>query len=306
MTAIFIPSPPSASCPRRSFCARKKSTITGTITSSVAAIVRFHCTWCSERNCERPIDSTQWCGVLAGVEQRQEEVVEACTGTRRARPPRSPAWRAGPRPCQDPQLAAAVHARRVQVLLGDRQEELPQQEDRERVAEPVRQDHRPERPDEVSRRVELRPHHVERHDRDLRRQHQRHQHDHERAVRPRQRSRAARRRRGRSRRRRRASRAPSTGACSRPAPERCRRRTRRRSCAGGTGAARDRARAPVGRHQRGQRDEHERRQERDRQARSARRGSRRRAGSAGGDGRRGATPGERRRRCRDRHRAAPP
>src|SRR5207248_2875722 len=40
-------------------CARKKMTITGAITSSVAAIVRFHCTWCSERNSERPIESTQ-------------------------------------------------------------------------------------------------------------------------------------------------------------------------------------------------------------------------------------------------------
>src|SRR5262249_42283702 len=44
------------------FCARKKMITTGTITSSVAAIVRFHCTWCSERNWDRPIDSTQWFG----------------------------------------------------------------------------------------------------------------------------------------------------------------------------------------------------------------------------------------------------
>ena len=43
-------------------CARKKRMITGAITSSVAAIVRFHCTWCSERNWARPIDSTQLCG----------------------------------------------------------------------------------------------------------------------------------------------------------------------------------------------------------------------------------------------------
>src|SRR5205807_10251501 len=43
-------------------CARKKITITGAITRSVAAIVRFHCTWCSDRNSERPIDSTQWFG----------------------------------------------------------------------------------------------------------------------------------------------------------------------------------------------------------------------------------------------------
>ena len=43
-------------------CARKKRMITGAITSSVAAIVRFHCTWCSDRNCERPIERTQLCG----------------------------------------------------------------------------------------------------------------------------------------------------------------------------------------------------------------------------------------------------
>src|SRR5207237_1301754 len=40
-------------------CARKNSTITGAMTSSVAAIVRFHCTWCSDRYCERPSDTTQ-------------------------------------------------------------------------------------------------------------------------------------------------------------------------------------------------------------------------------------------------------
>src|SRR5205823_6985257 len=39
-------------------CARKKRTMTGAMTSSVAAIVRFHCTWWSERNSESPIDST--------------------------------------------------------------------------------------------------------------------------------------------------------------------------------------------------------------------------------------------------------
>ena len=44
---------------------------------------------------------------------------------------------------QDPQLAAAVDARGVGVLLRDGQEELAQQEDRERVAEEVRQDQRP-------------------------------------------------------------------------------------------------------------------------------------------------------------------
>ena len=42
--------------------ARKKRTIAGAITSRVAAIVRFHCTCRSERNSERPIESTQWLG----------------------------------------------------------------------------------------------------------------------------------------------------------------------------------------------------------------------------------------------------
>ena len=44
-------------------CARKNTTITGAMTRSVAAIVRFHCTWCSERYCERPSDTTQLCGL---------------------------------------------------------------------------------------------------------------------------------------------------------------------------------------------------------------------------------------------------
>src|SRR5207247_4532245 len=43
-------------------CARKNRIITGAITSRVAAIVRFHCTWCSDRNSERPSCSTQWAG----------------------------------------------------------------------------------------------------------------------------------------------------------------------------------------------------------------------------------------------------
>ena len=38
------------------------TTITGSITRTVAAIVRFHCTWWSERNCERPIEVTQFVG----------------------------------------------------------------------------------------------------------------------------------------------------------------------------------------------------------------------------------------------------
>ena len=47
--------PVSVTPSTNAFCARKKMTITGAITSSVAAIVRFHCTWCSERNSESPI-----------------------------------------------------------------------------------------------------------------------------------------------------------------------------------------------------------------------------------------------------------
>ena len=58
--------PVSVTPSTNAFWARKKRTITGAITSSVAAIVRFHCTWCSERNCERPSDTTQLCRVLAG------------------------------------------------------------------------------------------------------------------------------------------------------------------------------------------------------------------------------------------------
>ena len=52
--------PVSVTPSTNTFCARKKMTITGAITSRVAAIVRFHCTWWRERNSERPIESTQW------------------------------------------------------------------------------------------------------------------------------------------------------------------------------------------------------------------------------------------------------
>ena len=55
--------PVSVTPSTNAFCARKNRMITGAITSSVAAIVRFHCTWCSERNSDRPIESTQWCGL---------------------------------------------------------------------------------------------------------------------------------------------------------------------------------------------------------------------------------------------------
>ena len=40
-------------------CARKKRMSTGSITRIVAAITRFHWTWCSERNWESPIEITQ-------------------------------------------------------------------------------------------------------------------------------------------------------------------------------------------------------------------------------------------------------
>src|SRR5581483_8003453 len=55
--------PVSVTPSTNAFCARKKTTITGAITSSVAAIVRFHCTWWSDRNSDSPIDSTQLFGV---------------------------------------------------------------------------------------------------------------------------------------------------------------------------------------------------------------------------------------------------
>ena len=48
------------------FWARKNRMITGSITSSVAAMTRFHWTWWSERNCDRPIDATQ----LSGLSER--------------------------------------------------------------------------------------------------------------------------------------------------------------------------------------------------------------------------------------------
>ena len=103
--------------------------------------------------------------------KRVEDREERHRGDRRLRQPDDDGG-------QDAELAAAVDARRVEVLLRDRQEELAQEEDRERVPEPDRDDQRPERADEA----ELRPHHVERHDRHLRRQHQRDEHDHEDGV----------------------------------------------------------------------------------------------------------------------------
>ncbi len=43
-------------------CARKKMSTTGNMMRSVAAMVRFHCTWCRLRNCESPIEATQLSG----------------------------------------------------------------------------------------------------------------------------------------------------------------------------------------------------------------------------------------------------
>ena len=119
-------------------------------------------------------------GVLAHVQERQEEVVprvehreERHRGDGRLRQSQDDRR-------QDAELAAAVDACSVEVLLGDGEEELAQQEDGERVAEPVRDDQRPQRADEVvPEEMQLRPHHVERHDRYLRRQHQRDEHDEE-------------------------------------------------------------------------------------------------------------------------------
>ena len=115
--------------------ARKNRMITGAITTSVAAIVRFHCTWWRLRYWERPDRHGPVRRVLAGVEERQEEVVEGVEDgeerDRRDRRLRQAQHDRG----QDPQLAAAVDARGVEVLLRDRQEELAQQEDREGVAE---------------------------------------------------------------------------------------------------------------------------------------------------------------------------
>ena len=54
--------PVSVTPSTNAFWARKNTTTTGSITSTVAAIVRFHCTWWSERNCERPIEVTQLAG----------------------------------------------------------------------------------------------------------------------------------------------------------------------------------------------------------------------------------------------------
>ena len=54
--------PVSVTPSTKALCARKKRTITGSITRIVAAMTRFHCTWCSDRNCESPIWTTQLSG----------------------------------------------------------------------------------------------------------------------------------------------------------------------------------------------------------------------------------------------------
>jgi hypothetical protein len=54
--------PVSVTPSTNAFWARKKTSTTGSITSKVAAIVRFHCTWWRFRNCDNPIDVTQLSG----------------------------------------------------------------------------------------------------------------------------------------------------------------------------------------------------------------------------------------------------
>ena len=46
----------------KAFCAKKNRTTTGSITSTVAAITRFHCTWCSPRNEASPTATVQLLG----------------------------------------------------------------------------------------------------------------------------------------------------------------------------------------------------------------------------------------------------
>src|SRR6266566_4674851 len=81
--------------------------------------------------------------VLACIEKRQEEVVEGVEEREerngRDRRLREPEDDRG----EDAQLAATVDTGRVEVLLGNLQEELAQEEDRECVAEPVGDDQRP-------------------------------------------------------------------------------------------------------------------------------------------------------------------
>ena len=54
--------PVSVTPSTNAFWARKKTMTTGSMISSVAAIVRFHCTWWRLRNCASPIEATQWSG----------------------------------------------------------------------------------------------------------------------------------------------------------------------------------------------------------------------------------------------------
>ena len=52
--------PVSVTPSTNAFWARKNRSTTGASTMIVAAIVRFHCTWCSVRNCASPSDSVQF------------------------------------------------------------------------------------------------------------------------------------------------------------------------------------------------------------------------------------------------------
>src|SRR5262245_2438190 len=109
--------------------------------------------------------------VLARIEQRPEVVVPGEEEHEQRR-----RGDAGFRQWQDDlphdaQLRAAVRAGRIGVLLGNGQEELPDQEDREGIAEEVRQDEWPQR----ARQVPARPEDIERYHGDLRRQHHHHE-----------------------------------------------------------------------------------------------------------------------------------
>ena len=119
-------------------------------------------------------------GVLTGVQERSEEIVP---GVEEAEQGDRCDGRFGQRHNdleQDAPLTRAVDASRVDVLLRDGQQELPEQEDRESVTEEARDDQRRERPDQM----QLGEHDVERHGRDLGRQHHRGEDQDERRAAP--------------------------------------------------------------------------------------------------------------------------
>ena len=161
--------------------ARKNRMITGVMTTTVAAMVRFQSTSMERRGTARARSRasscrrTQPCRGAARrsrwKQKRNEKRATAAIAGLASRRTTEVRMRSSP---------AAVHPGGVEVLLRDGEEELAEQEDREGVAEEVRNDEGPERSDEV----ELRPHDVNRHDRDLRWQHHRDQDDEERRRSP--------------------------------------------------------------------------------------------------------------------------